>query len=214
MIPRTTFLDDAAEIVGGELGIAAETITAARKGPPAVAFARQVLAYLLHTEAQLDKQQVGRLLRRHRSTIGHAIEVVEEQRDVGVMAATLELIAGKVRAICPRPAPTVPMPSVKLSDGFVRTLTAALTEGGLLDDLDSVDLDRSDDAMTVRVMLRARGILAQTGETDRAGLTRTVLIELARVEGWSLRFADALWCERGVKGWRVIGKFRRQSAPS
>jgi hypothetical protein len=214
-LPRRAIdiLAGATELVGDHLGIAPEKIAGKRKGSPGVAFARQVVAYLLHTEAQLDKQQVGRMLQRHRSTIGHAIEVIEDRRDDGVLSSALDAIAARFRAVLPTQAPTPAPLSRRLSDPFVSDLVGTLTEGGLYGDADSVELDRTEDTMSVHVMLKAQTTFAQTLEAERASLTKNVLMEMGRAAGWWPRFSDALWCERGSKGWRVTCKFRRQSAP-
>lgn len=51
------------------------------KGSPAQVHARQVLFYLLHTEAGFEQATIAGGLGRHRSTVGHAIENITELRE-------------------------------------------------------------------------------------------------------------------------------------
>ena len=71
----------AARLVAAMCDLAPEDFTGPKKGAPPLVHARQVLCYLLHTEGGLDQVVISTLLNRHRSTVGHAIQVVAELRD-------------------------------------------------------------------------------------------------------------------------------------
>ena len=51
------------------------------RGPPRVAFARQVAMYLAHTGFALSFEQVSRVFGRDRTTVSHACRIVEDCRD-------------------------------------------------------------------------------------------------------------------------------------
>lgn len=71
----------AARLVGAVFDLPPETFTSPKKGPPAHVHARQVLIYVLHTEADFEQATIAEALRRHHSTIWHAIQVVDGMRE-------------------------------------------------------------------------------------------------------------------------------------
>lgn len=71
----------AARLVAALYDIAEESFTSERKGPPVQVHARQTLCYLLRTVGDFDQVEIARALGRHRSTVGHAIGVVDTMRE-------------------------------------------------------------------------------------------------------------------------------------
>nr|WP_184257966.1 helix-turn-helix domain-containing protein [Rhodopseudomonas rhenobacensis] len=83
--------------VAADFGLDAGLLTAARRGSPRVALARQVAMYLSHVGFALSFETVGRLFGRDRTTVAHACRVVEDSRDdvwMDCRLATLERACG------------------------------------------------------------------------------------------------------------------------
>jgi hypothetical protein len=59
------------------------------RGGEGEAFGRHVLAYLLHTAADMSLNAVGQALGRDRSTISYAVKLVEDLREDEAIDATL-----------------------------------------------------------------------------------------------------------------------------
>jgi len=89
----------ASRLVGAVFDIAPEAFTGPRKGPPAQVHARQVLCYLLHTDGEYDQAAISRALGRHRSTVGHAIEVIGELREVAEIDRAVGMLGQMYREI-------------------------------------------------------------------------------------------------------------------
>jgi len=68
-------------LVSGALGIGVTELRTNRRGPAAVAFARQTAMYLAHVHFGLTLSQVGRNFGRDRTTVAHACARVEDSRD-------------------------------------------------------------------------------------------------------------------------------------
>lgn len=71
----------ASRLVSALFDMPPEEFTGLQKGPPEQVHARQVLCYVLHTEGDFDQTTIARALGRHRSTVGHAIEVITGLRE-------------------------------------------------------------------------------------------------------------------------------------
>jgi chromosomal replication initiation ATPase DnaA len=71
----------AADVAAFALKVTAEEIVSLERGTTAVAFARQVAAYLCHTAFELSLQRVANAFGRDRSTVAHACHAIEDRRD-------------------------------------------------------------------------------------------------------------------------------------
>lgn len=67
--------------VARDFGIDANALSAATRGAPRVALARQVAMYLLHVGFALSFEAIGRMFGRDRTTVSHACRVIEDGRD-------------------------------------------------------------------------------------------------------------------------------------
>ena len=67
--------------VARDFGIDAKALSAAKRGAPRVALARQVAMYLLHVGFALSFETIGRMFGRDRTTVSHACRVIEDGRD-------------------------------------------------------------------------------------------------------------------------------------
>lgn len=67
--------------VAHDFGIDADALSAATRGAPRVALARQVAMYLLHVGFALSFEAIGRMFGRDRTTVSHACRVIEDGRD-------------------------------------------------------------------------------------------------------------------------------------
>lgn len=84
-------------LVGAVFDMDPETFTGDGKGSPAQVHARQVLFYLLHTEAGFDQTTIAAGLRRNRSTVGHAIANITAMRDESGLDETFTRIGAFYR---------------------------------------------------------------------------------------------------------------------
>jgi chromosomal replication initiation ATPase DnaA len=71
----------AASVAGYALGVPPEEIIGDARGSSAVAFARQVAAYLCHTAFEWSLSRVAAAFGRDRSTMAHACHTIEDRRD-------------------------------------------------------------------------------------------------------------------------------------
>jgi chromosomal replication initiation ATPase DnaA len=78
-----------AEMVAFALGLDPEAVVGRARSSPRVAAARQVVMYLLGAGFGLSQGRVALALGRDRSTIAHALRVVEERREDPVFDAWL-----------------------------------------------------------------------------------------------------------------------------
>jgi chromosomal replication initiation ATPase DnaA len=67
-----------ASIVAAQRLMAPEALFRATRGGEAEARARQELAYLLHTACGMSLNRVGAALKRHRTSVSHAVRQIEE----------------------------------------------------------------------------------------------------------------------------------------
>jgi hypothetical protein len=203
-LPRD-LLSAGAELVAARLNQDPEVITGARKGSPAVAFARQVVAYLLNIEAGLNKQAVGTLLGRHRSTIGNAIEVVEEYRDTADGVIIDDLAKAFRLALPPTPAPTV-TPTRRLSDPLTSAITTELVDQGMFRAGDSITTEREGSRIKINITLRVT--CASTRSVDEAHAVRRLAIRVGERMGYAVAFSDVLYAAKGATGWSVSLRLR------
>ena len=80
----------ASGVVGLLWNLAPHVFTGPKKGPTAHVQARQVLCYLLLTDAGHSHAAIARILKRNRSTVTHAIDVVTALRENEVMDEKLD----------------------------------------------------------------------------------------------------------------------------
>lgn len=66
----------ASHLVAALFDLPTDAFLGPHKGRPERVHARQVLCYLLHTEADVDQVAIARAIRRHRSTVGHSIQII------------------------------------------------------------------------------------------------------------------------------------------
>lgn len=114
---------------------------------------------------------------------------------------------GWVRTAKPIPAP-VSIP-VRLADPTGDLLTAYLQEAGAWRYGANLGLERDGRRLTVRVFLRDLETCEKRGREERrdeATNVRAVLAAALQSEGYAVLFADALWNERGRRGWEVVIK--------
>jgi chromosomal replication initiation ATPase DnaA len=71
----------AAGVVAFALDVSDEDVLSLQRGNAAVAFARQVAAYLCHTAFEMSLARVAIAFGRDRSTVAHACHVIEDRRD-------------------------------------------------------------------------------------------------------------------------------------
>jgi hypothetical protein len=203
--PTGELLATGACLVAARLNEDPGVITGARKGSPATAFARQVLAYLLNTEAGLDKQAVGTLLGRHRSTIGNAIEVVEDYRDTKDGVIIDDLAKAFRLALPPTPTPAI-TPTRRLSDPLTSAITAELVDQGMFRAGDSITTEREGSRVKINIILRVS--CASTRSVDEAHVARRLAIKVAEGVGYAVVFSDVLYAAKGATGWSLSLRFR------
>jgi chromosomal replication initiation ATPase DnaA len=76
-----------------DFALDADDLVSKTRGPPRIAFARQVAMYLAHVGFALSFEAIGRAFGRDRTTVAHACRVVEDNRDdiwLDLRLATLE----------------------------------------------------------------------------------------------------------------------------
>ena len=62
-------------------GIPVETLDAPTRGQPTIALARQSAMYICHVNLELSFSEIGPLFGRDRTTVAHAMKVIEDRRD-------------------------------------------------------------------------------------------------------------------------------------
>lgn len=67
--------------VARDFGLELAELLAPVRGAPRAAFARQVAMYLAHISFEMSFETISRVFGRHRTTVSHACQVVEEGRD-------------------------------------------------------------------------------------------------------------------------------------
>jgi chromosomal replication initiation ATPase DnaA len=81
--------------------VASAELWSGTRGRPNVAFARQVGMYLAHVTCGLSLTEVGEVFARDRTTVAHACNRVEDQRDDPAFDRALELLEAIMRAQLP-----------------------------------------------------------------------------------------------------------------
>lgn len=71
----------AAGVAAFALNVSDGELLAESRGSAAVAFARQVAAYLCHTAFEMSLARVATAFARDRSTVAHACHLIEDRRD-------------------------------------------------------------------------------------------------------------------------------------
>lgn len=89
----------ASRLVAALFDLPPEHFTGASKGPPTQVHARQVLCYLLHTEGEFDQVVISDALGRHRSTVGHAVNVITALREHPQVDRALDRLCDMYREI-------------------------------------------------------------------------------------------------------------------
>ncbi|MEM9356099.1 MAG: helix-turn-helix domain-containing protein [Pseudomonadota bacterium] len=74
-------------------------LTAPSRGNAKVAFARQIAMYLAHVSCGLTLTEVGQQFGRDRTTVAHACEIIEEQREDAAFDQMIELLEKSVTVI-------------------------------------------------------------------------------------------------------------------
>lgn len=86
-------------LIGAVFDIDPNEFTGDDKGAPAIVEARQVLCYLLITEAGFREIDVAEGLGRHHSTVSHALEVITDLRDDPAIDQTFTWLGEAYRAL-------------------------------------------------------------------------------------------------------------------
>lgn len=93
---------------------------------------------------------------------------------------------------------------VRLSDPAGDVIQAAILEARLWTNRTSMGLQRDGRRVTVRVFRPEDQQSDRAQGGDEATLLRAVITGALKSEGYAVRFSDALFCERGRKGWSVV----------
>ncbi len=99
-----------------------------------------------------------------------------------------------------------PAPIGRLADPLGDAITAGLMGAHLWSFDTRVSLIGDAKAMTVRVFLPEDQQSDRSLGGYRATLVRAVVSDAMRGQGYVIRFTDALFCEKGTKGWAVLAK--------
>lgn len=83
-------LDHLIERIAFLFAIKGKTILQSRRGSPSVVRARQIVMYLAHVALQLSVSDVAALLNRDRTSVVHALRIIEDARDDGAIDVFLE----------------------------------------------------------------------------------------------------------------------------
>lgn len=110
-----------------------------------------------------------------------------------------------------RPEPIAPPAPVRLSDPAGDAITRDLIEAGLWRYDCNIGLVRNGGRLTVRVFFPEHQQSDRSAGASHATLVKAVLEAALRAEGFSMRFVDALFYERGKKGWAVVACAQERS---
>lgn len=100
----------------------------------------------------------------------------------------------------------VPALPRRLSDPTGDAITHHLTDRGLWRFGTAMELTRDGTRLSIRIFL------PECRQSDRADShveaheMKTALVETLSLEGFVVKFSDALWTERGHRGWAVVAK--------
>ena len=89
----------ASRLVAAVFDLPPELVIGPGKGPPARVHARQVICYLLHTEAEMSLIRIARALDRDRATVSNAVNVVEDLRADAELDAALDSLGQMFRRL-------------------------------------------------------------------------------------------------------------------
>lgn len=104
--------------------------------------------------------------------------------------------------------PEPPAPR-RLSDPLQGALTEALRSAKLWAFDQQTSLERDGRNLTIRLFDPEHSQVArETQDRREATEIKRVIIETLQANGYAIRFSDALFCERGKKGWEIIVKAR------
>ncbi|MAP95878.1 MAG: hypothetical protein CMK07_13085 [Ponticaulis sp.] len=81
MLDRRQIAQLVTNLVGGVTGHDGTVLNSAGRGVKPVARARQVAMYLAHTSCSLSLSATGEAFGRDKSTVGHAVQFIEDLRD-------------------------------------------------------------------------------------------------------------------------------------
>lgn len=101
--PRAVHYWAAVHLVAAVTGAGVEDITGTTRGDRRAAYARQLVATLIHVEAQGGNAQslseIARRLGRDRSSVSHAIHAVEDDREDRDVDAGVDKLAALVKRL-------------------------------------------------------------------------------------------------------------------
>lgn len=96
--------------------------------------------------------------------------------------------------------------SAKKTDPGVDAVITGMVAADLWRHDVSVELTRDGSRVSLRVLLPEVVQGGRTHDAERAQRIRSVVAEALRADGYRGIFTDALWCERGTKGWAIIAR--------
>lgn len=94
----------------------------------------------------------------------------------------------------------------RLSDPLGDAVTRALVIAKLWRHDATLGLERDHRRVSARLFLPEHAQSDRECGRQEAQKARHVMADALREEGFVAIFTDALWCERGTKGWAVIGR--------
>lgn len=109
--------------------------------------------------------------------------------------------------------PIPAMPPLRLSDPTGDAITHHLVDCGLWRFGAGMELQRDGERLCVRVFLPEHQQSDRSLGATEAGQVRDALKRALGLEGYVVRFADSLWCERGTKGWSVVARASSNPRP-
>ncbi len=80
-----------------EFSVPENQILSHKKGTSDISFGRQIAMYLMHCIFGSTKTRIGEVFGRHFSTVSHACNVIEEQRDDPVLDSKLIAMENRLR---------------------------------------------------------------------------------------------------------------------
>lgn len=80
-----------------EFSVPENQILSHKKGTSDISFGRQIAMYLMHCIFGSTKTRIGEVFGRHFSTVSHACNVIEEQRDDPVLDSKLISMENRLR---------------------------------------------------------------------------------------------------------------------
>lgn len=99
-------------------------------------------------------------------------------------------------------------PPTRLSDRTGDAIIHHLTDAGLWTFSMGLELERDGVKLGVRIFMPECGQNYREMGRIEAAAVRQAAVTAVGLEGLLVRFSDAIWCDRGRKGWEVIVKAR------